>query len=52
MLQTTSRGVTPRPAIEYKLVSTYIGYYCTSISLHDILGGFDINLKAFQAILS
>ena len=52
MLQTTSRGVTPRPPIEYKLVSTYIGYYCTSISLYNISGGFNINLQAFQAILS
>ena len=52
MLQTTSRGASPRPPIEYKLVSTYIGYYCTSMTLHNILGGFNINLQAFQAILS
>ena len=40
MLQTTSRGATPRPHIEYKLMSTYynIGYYCTSMiqTLHNI----------------
>ena len=43
---------TAGPRIEYKLVSTYIGYYCTSMSLHNILGGFKINLQAFQATLS
>ena len=44
--KTTSRGVTPRPLIEYKLVSTYIGYHCTSISLHKSSRGFKL-----QAIL-
>ena len=34
-----------------KSQSTYIGYYCTSIPLHNISGGFNINLQAFQAIL-
>ena len=37
---------------EYKLVSTFFGYCCSSISLHNISGGFNINLQAFQPILS
>ena len=51
-VHTTSRGATPRPPIEYKLVSTYIGYHCTSMAVHNISRGFNISLQAFQAILS
>ena len=35
-----------------QVVSTYIGYYFTSISLLNISRGFNINLQALQAILS
>ena len=33
-------------------MTTYIGYHCTSLSLHNSSRGFNINLQAFQAILS